>query len=208
MDRKNSKGTDQREQLIADHLHFPRVIAREVMSGLDRRACLDDLIASGNMGLVEAAARFDPACGVTFTTFAWPRIRGAMVDGVRRSGPFGRAEVKRFRKEAANNNGRPLAVNGKRDNVADHLPEHVELELELEVDVRRYLPRLAHLLKRLPDREREIARLHYFEGMPLTDIAARLGLSRSWVTRLHQWTLQQLQDAIALPPSDDSREAV
>jgi RNA polymerase sigma factor (sigma-70 family) len=161
------------------------------------------------MGLVEAAERFNSECGVTFSTFAWPRIRGAIVDGLRRSGPFGRAEVKRFRKEAANNvgDGGSVAVKGRPDADIPERERDLHLDVELELDVRRQVPRLAQLLQRLPARERAIAHLHYFEGLQLSDVAVRLGLSRSYVTRLHQWTLQQLQDDIALPTFDDSCEA-
>lgn len=45
---------------------------------------LDELIAMGNLGLAEAASRYDPAAGASFTTFAWYRVQGAMIDGLRR----------------------------------------------------------------------------------------------------------------------------
>ena len=46
---------------------------------------LDELIALGNAGLAEAAHRFDPSKGASFATFAWYRVQGAIVDGLRRS---------------------------------------------------------------------------------------------------------------------------
>ncbi len=52
---------------------------------------LDELIALGNTGLAEAAQRFDPSRGVAFKTFAWYRVQGAIVDGLRRATSLPRA---------------------------------------------------------------------------------------------------------------------
>ncbi len=45
---------------------------------------MDELVALGNSGLAEAAQRFDPERGASFATFAWYRVNGAIVDGLRR----------------------------------------------------------------------------------------------------------------------------
>lgn len=45
----------------------------------------DELIALANAGLTEAAARFDPDRGASFATFAWYRVNGAIVDGLRKA---------------------------------------------------------------------------------------------------------------------------
>jgi len=46
---------------------------------------LDELVALGNTGLAEAASRFDPSRGVPFAAFAWYRVQGAIVDGLRKA---------------------------------------------------------------------------------------------------------------------------
>lgn len=45
----------------------------------------EELVAIGNAGLAEAASRFDPDRGASFSTFAWYRVQGAIIDGLRRS---------------------------------------------------------------------------------------------------------------------------
>lgn len=45
----------------------------------------DELVALANAGLAEAAHRFDPARGASFATFAWYRVNGAIVDGLRKA---------------------------------------------------------------------------------------------------------------------------
>lgn len=44
----------------------------------------EELVALGNAGLAEAASRFDPARGASFATFAWYRVQGSIVDGLRK----------------------------------------------------------------------------------------------------------------------------
>src|SRR4051812_5527045 len=46
---------------------------------------LDELVALANMGLAEAAQRYEPDRGASFSTFAWYRVHGAIIDGLRRS---------------------------------------------------------------------------------------------------------------------------
>lgn len=45
----------------------------------------EELVALANAGLAEAASRYDPARGVAFATFAWYRVNGAIIDGLRKA---------------------------------------------------------------------------------------------------------------------------
>ena len=45
----------------------------------------DELVALANAGLAEAASRYDPSRGASFATFAWYRVQGAIIDGLRRA---------------------------------------------------------------------------------------------------------------------------
>src|SRR5690242_14128693 len=73
------------------------LIARQLARELGRSAELDDLRAMGHQGLLEAARRFDEGRGVTFRRFANYRIRGAMLDGIRKSAPLPRRAHARIR---------------------------------------------------------------------------------------------------------------
>jgi RNA polymerase sigma factor for flagellar operon FliA len=86
-----------RALLIEQHRPYVRVLAIEVARGLPPHIELDELVSCGNLGLVEAAARYEPRYGVTFQTFAYYRIKGAVYDGLRRMGPMSRTEYARAR---------------------------------------------------------------------------------------------------------------
>lgn len=73
----------RREQLILQYIPLVKYVANR-LGGM--RSCVldaDDALAAGALGLVEAVDRFDPSTGVKFETFAFARIRGAILDQVR-----------------------------------------------------------------------------------------------------------------------------
>jgi RNA polymerase sigma factor for flagellar operon FliA len=75
---------EARSALIERHVALPRRAAAMLHPRVREHVDLDELIAMGNLGLAEAASRFDPDHGASFSTFAWYRVQGAMIDGLRR----------------------------------------------------------------------------------------------------------------------------
>lgn len=69
----------------ARHLAFVRRIAARVARRLPPHVALDDLVSAGMVGLLEALDRFDPARGRDFESYAEFRVKGAMLDDLRRS---------------------------------------------------------------------------------------------------------------------------
>lgn len=91
--------TFERDQLVRDNLSLVQAIARKLKKQITARIDFDDLIGYGSKGLIEAAERFDPKHGVAFSTFAYYRIRGAMLDGLRTMGWYSRSDYARYRAE-------------------------------------------------------------------------------------------------------------
>ena len=88
--------TSQRDRIAAG-LPFVESLARRVASSMPHSIELGDLVQDGMLGLIDAACRFDEARGIKFETFAERRVRGAMIDALRRDAwPRG---VRRQRRE-------------------------------------------------------------------------------------------------------------
>jgi RNA polymerase sigma factor for flagellar operon FliA len=82
---------------IASGLPFVESLARRVAASMPHSIELNDLVQDGMLGLIDAACRFDEARGIKFETFAERRVRGAMIDALRRDAwPRG---VRRQRRE-------------------------------------------------------------------------------------------------------------
>jgi RNA polymerase sigma factor for flagellar operon FliA len=71
------------DQLIIDHLPLVRHIVQKVVGNLGRRPDADDLISAGTIGLVRAARAYDPSRHTEFKTYAYIRVRGAVIDELR-----------------------------------------------------------------------------------------------------------------------------
>jgi RNA polymerase sigma factor for flagellar operon FliA len=68
---------------VEQWLPLVRHVAVRLAASLPAHVDADDLIGYGFLGLLDAMAKFDPSRGVKFETYAYLRIRGAMLDGLR-----------------------------------------------------------------------------------------------------------------------------
>ena len=72
------------QELLEQYTPLVKRIAQHLLLRLPSSVVLDDLVQAGMIGLLEAAKRFDPGKGASFDTYAGIRIRGAIIDEVRR----------------------------------------------------------------------------------------------------------------------------
>lgn len=82
---------------IVRHATLVKRIAFHLLNRLPPTVQVDDLIQSGMVGLLEAASNFDAKMGASFETFAGIRIRGAMIDEIRKSDWTPRSVHRKFR---------------------------------------------------------------------------------------------------------------
>ena len=80
-----SAGKPANDDLVIMHEPLVKRIAFHLMNRLPPSVQADDLIQAGMIGLIEAAKNFDPEQGASFETYAGIRIRGAMLDEIRRT---------------------------------------------------------------------------------------------------------------------------
>ncbi len=115
-----------RDRLIERHIPLVRYFAQRMATSLGARADRDELTSAGMLGLLDAVESYDPERGYRFSTFAAPRIRGAMLDELRRRDEAPRS-VRRRQRQLAETEER-LAVHLNRS------PRHGEVAEVLGVD--------------------------------------------------------------------------
>jgi RNA polymerase sigma factor (sigma-70 family) len=156
-----------------------RKIAWRVGSTVQREADREDMIQEGVVGLLEAAQRYEPGRGCSMRTFGGRRAAGAMLDHLR-------GMVRRSREAPEPNPGETggsLATS----------PDNRSMESAITLQrFRRFLGRVASLL---PDSEREVITLRYFESLTVRDVAARLSTSPATVVRIERRALGRLREA-------------
>ncbi|HEY8746375.1 MAG TPA: sigma-70 family RNA polymerase sigma factor [Tepidisphaeraceae bacterium] len=87
------------QQLVHSCQGMVRSLAWKIKQKLPPQVDLDDLIGYGQLGLVQAAGDFEPDRGGLFSTYAYYRIRGAILDGLSQMAWFSRADFHRARYE-------------------------------------------------------------------------------------------------------------
>ena len=92
-----TRDREARDALIQEHLPLVKQVAGRLSIGLPPQVDEDDLIASGVIGLLEALERYNPTFEAGFKTFATWRIRGAMLDELRKLSWSPRSLYKRLR---------------------------------------------------------------------------------------------------------------
>jgi RNA polymerase sigma factor for flagellar operon FliA len=213
------------DAFVKEHEGFVRNIAGRVRKELDLNCDLDDLVAWGFQGLVEARARYDASRGVQFGTFAHYRVRGAVIDGVRKMAYLSRrAYVARkaaeaaddvLEREAATRAASPEARADVQQTVQaiddvlgkltasfviaavgqDESASPEPVDEQLIDAEERSRVRVA--ISKLPEREAKVVRELYFEGRLLDDIAKDLGVSKSWASRLHTKALSLMKTSLS-----------
>lgn len=87
----------QQERIVRHYAPKIRFLALRLKAKLPKNVELNELISSGTLGLMEALGKFKPQMGIRFETYAENRIRGAMLDELRRMDWFPRSLRQRVR---------------------------------------------------------------------------------------------------------------
>jgi RNA polymerase sigma factor for flagellar operon FliA len=201
--QSNQQPTNRNEALVEWYPMVERIAHRAAASyGLPASVDASDLVSCGVLGLAEAWDRFDPERGIAFEAFAIPRIKGAVIDAIRAAD-----WVPRKARQRARETGEQLAVlvsmdedhgseSGERMSTADRMADEQLPEPGTELMESEDKRELIGTLNRLPERERMIVTLHYFEGVALQEIAKSLGVTESRVSQLHTRALRMMREGI------------
>lgn len=207
-------------ELLERYEHLVYDIAHRLQHQLPDQVEIEDLVGWGYTGLFEAYQRYDESRSTRFTTYAYYRIRGAMLDGCPEPilNPANEkietgcnevlhtyAHVVRAHENKASLESRLsmlsdvtgtlmlVYVLGESPNRAlkpDGAPHKQRLTR------RQNAQKVREALTRLSGNERRVLEGVYLEDRSLSDIADELELSTSWVSRLHTRALRRLRNII------------
>ena len=223
-----------RDVVVHQHLGLVYHVAQQLSRARASEVELDDLVSAGTLGLIDALEHFDASRGLAFSTFAAPRIRGAMLDELRRLDRVPRSVRRKARQidgtatalasvlgrdpapsELADGLGIDLATlwrwQAEREctHVASldrvpmvanggHRPDEwlagtTGDEVEDSITLAQEAAHLRDALLALPEQERTVLSLYYFEELRLNDIARVLAVSESRVSQIRSKAIQRLR---------------
>ncbi len=201
----------RRDEMFLLHQGLVRAIAWKTHQRVPHHVEIDDLIAYGQIGLLEAITAFDAERSRKFTTFAWHRIRGAILDGLGTMSWFNRAKFERSEYEQPvasspatasatdSTTAAPVSARGRRptrSGLEDVAVMSREPDAGDDVLKREMIAFLRDLVGALPEKEAGLLRGVFFEGRTLTEAARRVGISTAWASRLQTRTLADLRVAL------------
>lgn len=175
------------ETIIEDLKPLVRALAGRVYARLPRGCGIElaDLVQAGNIGLLQAARTFKSNNGVPLACYAKFRIRGEMLDTVRRNAGSPRVQFT------------TLGETGQDKGIEDLIPASPADSPHSRAARREWAAILDREVERLPPRYRTVVRMRYVRDFSLRDIGAVLHVGESRACQLHQSALGCLREALS-----------
>ena len=217
-----------RDALVERYRPYVFSIAKQVLQTFPVRVDFEELVSYGMIGLFEAADRYDARRKASFVTFSYYRIKGAMFDGLRQMGILTRtpndAWVKR---ESVLNDLVQTASDDESENVNLSVDDEIQtiekfvdslipaylLSLSeenapdiadtrdlpnVDIEFRETIKLVRETVSELPDKEKEIIEALYFKQISTTELAKKMGVNKSWVSRLHAKAVSRLRQRLSM----------
>lgn len=229
---KDTLDIELRNQLVLSYAGLVKSIAKRIVSISGNYADLEDLMSYGMIGLIKAVEKFDPDKGVAFETFATYRVRGEIIDYMRRNDWVPRGvrkkswEIENVSNMLTNELGRQptdeelahrLGIQKsdliqalsevERFNLVSFeeiIQDTVKIDREftdfetpegfLQEDELMYI--LEKSLDDLPEREKLVLTLYYYEELTLKEISVVIGVSESRVSQLHSRAINKMKTSL------------
>ena len=93
-----AKCMDEKAQIVEEYIPLVKYIASRVMFGKNKYMEYEDLVSYGMIGLMDAINKFDSTKGMKFSSYASIRIKGAMIDELRKNRPISKGAMDRLNK--------------------------------------------------------------------------------------------------------------
>lgn len=236
--RKPNPETSVENELIQQYLPLVKTVVGRLAMTLPPHVDIEDLFSAGMVGLLNAVRHFDPKMGTVFEGYARLRIRGSVLDELRRMDWVPRSvhvksrEVEAVMRQLEQKKGRiptdeemakglNVTLQGYNEILEQIRPAtFVSLDAATHYDVddgtgqnetiadtrqaepgddvaKRELARLvAARLELLPDMQRKVLALYYFEDLRLREIAEVFGLTESRICQIHAKAIIAIRSAI------------
>ncbi len=227
-----------KEALLVVYLPVVRQVASRMKMSLPQSVNLEDLVGAGLMGLINSVENFNPELGFKFETYAIPRIRGAILDGLRdfdwvprsiRSKEkllestivaleteLGRMPADEEISERLDLSmseyhklvddvgatsmlsfDRPLTSDDESGGSLYDLVASTDGDSPLDLMERKEIRRLIiELINRLPEQEKLVIALYYYEELTLKEIGKVLDISESRVSQIHTKIIMSMKNHI------------
>jgi RNA polymerase sigma factor for flagellar operon FliA len=223
--KKEEEERRKRDALVDQYMPYATSIANRVSKSLSLTVEYEDMLCNARVGLLDAAKRFDEKQNIDFRTFAYYRIKGAIYDGLRKSGWLPRSVYARLKFEEASNdylqyvseNNVQTAEKVSDKDISDtvntlassyiisldanedmDVEDTAQEDLEKRAEYHQIRNHMRDALTSLPPKEKQLIMMYYFQNKTLEEAGEKLNLSKSWISRMHARALDMLLKRIRM----------
>jgi RNA polymerase sigma factor for flagellar operon FliA len=216
-------------KLVLHYLYIVGIVVKRLLPQYKDFSEKDELMSCGVFGLIDAVSKFDKSFGVQFQTYASVRIRGEIIDYLRKQdwAPTSLRKKINIIQEAyaaleSQNKKAPTEEEiadylGMKESTVKKVMQNAYMFNLINFEALLYhkdndeynetgsydpyqsiendmlTEALRKLIEKLPEREKMIVTLHYYEGLPLKNIASILSISESRVSQIHSKILLDMR---------------
>ena len=233
-EKTNTKITfEEKQKLIIKYTPLIRFIAKKISVRLPANIEIDDLVASGVIGLIDAIEKYDPSRNNKFKTYAEFRIRGSILDELRAQDWIPRSirdkakTLERASEQLESSLGRPPTDTELSEHLGLTINEFYNLSTQarttkmlpidevsifsttdrksffnilqkngdpyFDLSVKSIRSAIKKCIEELPERQRIVLSLYYYEDFNLKKIGSILGVTESRVSQLHAQAIERLK---------------
>lgn len=231
------KSPTMKEKLVLENIGLVQRIANKIAGSMPSHITADDIYSYGIFGLLEAVERYNPEYGIPFNNFASIRIKGAIIDGIRKDDWVPNTVRKKAKmiEEAylnleSTSSGlvtdervakylgisleelrqwyasiqyitlisldEPISE-GENYTLLDNVHNQTSSNPEKTSEQNELKDMLVKAVGDLPDKERLVVTLYYYEDLSNKEIAKIMNLSDSRISQLHTKAILRMRGKLA-----------
>lgn len=219
-----------KNRLIEEYAYIIKIVSSRMYNYYGGKVEFDDLMGFGALGLIDAIDKFDPFKGVKFESYAQIRIRGAIIDNLRKLDWVPRSlraksklivkciyelENKLNRDVTTEDISKELNMTNKEiddtikeihsfniSSLDDIILNKGEQPLDRTedpqsiIEAKEYKNLIANIISNLPEKEKIVVTLYYYEELSYKEIGKVVGLSESRISQIHSKAIKRIRNQL------------
>ncbi len=212
-----------REKLIKSHMDYAKNLAKKIKYSLPDYIPFEDLVGWAYVGLVDAANKYNYNLGVSFKTYSYYRIKGAIYDGLREFSWHKPSHYAKYKFNKASNDlekesllkmKKGLKKTPEIEDLKSLVFKFVSVHLisldssyekygheiksdetpETKFEIEEAKKIVEELMKNLNEEEKLLIKLYYYKDLSMEEVGQKMGYSKTWVSRKHNSIIKRLKD--------------
>lgn len=207
-----------KEELVMKYMPLVKYVVGRIAHRLPSHVSYEDLISAGIIGLIDAIKKYDPSKNIEFKTYAYYRIKGAILDELRAMDWMPRSMRKKAKtiEDTYHKLEKKLGRQANDEEVASELgiecdefykllEECKNMVILTAEEIENYIAEdwtlhlleikeiLALAIKTLSEKEKMVISMYYYDQLTMKEIGYVLGLSESRISQIHTKAILKLR---------------